>query len=29
MSFVGLRTERGPRPVCLKHYGILDIPRAN
>jgi hypothetical protein len=20
MSFVGLRTEDGPRPVCLKHY---------
>ena len=20
MSFVGLRTETGPRPVCLKHY---------
>lgn len=20
MSFVGLRTERGPRPVCLRHY---------
>jgi hypothetical protein len=25
MSFVGLRTEAGPRPVCLKHYDeILD-----
>jgi len=20
MSFVGLRTKDGPRPVCLKHY---------
>lgn len=20
MSFVGLRTEDGPRPVCLRHY---------
>jgi hypothetical protein len=20
MSFVGLRTAAGPRPVCLKHY---------
>jgi hypothetical protein len=20
MSFVGLRTQDGPRPVCLKHY---------
>ena len=20
MSFVGLRTEVGPRPVCLRHY---------
>jgi hypothetical protein len=20
MSFVGLRTQAGPRPVCLKHY---------
>lgn len=20
MSFVGLRTEEGPRPVCLRHY---------
>ncbi len=29
MAFVGLRTEHGPRPVCLKHYSILDIPRAN
>ena len=29
MAFVGLRTERGPRPVCLKHYSMLDIPRAN
>ena len=29
MAFVGLRTERGPRPVCLKHYGMMDIPRAN
>jgi hypothetical protein len=27
MAFVGLRTERGPRPVCLKHYSILDLPR--
>jgi hypothetical protein len=27
MSFVGLRTEMGPRPVCLKHYDeMLDSP---
>jgi len=29
MAFVGLRTERGPRPVCLKHYGMLDTARVN
>ena len=23
MSFVGLRTQAGPRPVCLKHYNAL------
>jgi len=23
MSFVGLRTEVGPRPVCLKHYDVI------
>jgi hypothetical protein len=28
MAFVGLRTQRGPRPVCLKHYTILELPRA-
>jgi hypothetical protein len=27
MAFVGLRTERGPRPVCLKHYSLIDLPR--
>ena len=27
MSFVGLRTQEGPRPVCLKHYDeMLDAP---
>jgi hypothetical protein len=27
MSFVGLRTEDGPRPVCLKHYDeVLETP---
>jgi hypothetical protein len=26
MSFVGLRTQDGPRPVCLKHYdGIVGV----
>jgi hypothetical protein len=26
MSFVGLRTSEGPRPVCLKHYDeIVDL----
>jgi hypothetical protein len=29
MAFVGLRTEQGPRPVCLKHYTVLDLPRAS
>jgi hypothetical protein len=28
MSFVGLRTETGPRPVCLKHYDIILGPPA-
>jgi len=29
MSFVGLRTETGPRPVCLKHYDeIIEAPSA-
>ena len=23
MSFVGLRTEGGPLPVCLKHYDVI------
>lgn len=23
MSFVGLRTESGPRPVCLRHFDLL------
>jgi hypothetical protein len=26
MAFVGLRTQRGPRPVCLNHYQVLDAP---
>jgi hypothetical protein len=27
MSFVGLRTEEGPRPVCLRHYHeLLAVP---
>ena len=29
MAFVGLRTEVGPRPVCLKHYSAVDLPRAS
>jgi hypothetical protein len=28
MSFVGLRTEAGPRPVCLKHYDAMLAPPA-
>jgi hypothetical protein len=28
MSFVGLRTEDGPRPVCLKHYDGIVGPAA-
>lgn len=24
MAFVGLRTGRGPRPICLKHYGMIE-----
>ena len=28
MSFVGLRTEAGPRPVCLKHYDEVLEARA-
>ena len=29
MAFVGLRTLRGPRPVCLKHYTVFDLPRTS
>jgi hypothetical protein len=29
MAFVDLRTERGPRPVCLKHYSYVDLPRVS
>ena len=28
MAYVGLRTETGPRPVCLKHYDIILGPQA-
>lgn len=28
MSFVGLRTVDGPRPVCLKHYDEMTQTRA-
>ena len=28
MSFVGLRTADGPRPVCLKHYDEMLESRA-
>lgn len=28
MSFVGLRTEEGPRPVCLRHYDEILETRA-
>lgn len=28
MAYVGLRTEAGPRPVCLKHYDVILGPPA-